>query len=153
MSNEPYTTEQIHDPQFEELVANISRCPGMWVRPVSFGAVCAYLCGFDNARSGGPLIGLHQWLVVKANCANNFHWVGIVELLIQKEAQEEGQVEEERRIRDLGVLLNEFFSYRRIKGLNKIFSDYGRWLLRRSWYEGPLRRSKAKIVEDNKTPS
>ncbi len=137
MASEPYPSERIHDPQFEQLVANLCHRPGMFVVPTSFGAVCAYLAGFDAARSHGPLMGLHQWLVVRLNDGNNVHWPGLARQLLP------GGMEsaEEQAIRELGVLLSEFFEYRKTQGITKIFHDYARWLLRRSWYTGPLRRS------------
>jgi hypothetical protein len=51
-------------------------------------------------------------------------------------------------IRELGILLNEFFKYRSIVGLEKVFHDYARWLLRKKWYSGPL-REKTKNKEQN----
>ncbi len=104
--------------------------------PVSFGAVCAYLDGFDAARNHGPLIGLHQWLVIRFNNGNNLYWSGLARLLLPGGAGSS----DEQAIRELGQLLSEFFEYRRTKGVTKIFHDYAHWLLRRSWYTGPLHR-------------
>jgi hypothetical protein len=67
----PLPSEQVHDPQFEWLVDNICARPQMYVTPATFGAVCAYLSGFDAARNGGPLVGLHPWLVVRAGDGNS----------------------------------------------------------------------------------
>ncbi len=53
MASGPSRSEQIHDQDFEQLVANLCLRPGMYVVPVSYGAVCAYLDGFDAARSQG----------------------------------------------------------------------------------------------------
>lgn len=43
-------------------------------------------------------------------------------------------------LRRLGDLFAEFFRDRQENGLTKIHYDYGKWLLRRSWYTGPLRK-------------
>ena len=47
-------SEKVHDPQFEQLVGSLCTHPGMYVSPATFGSVCAYLDGFDAARSSGP---------------------------------------------------------------------------------------------------
>ncbi|MDR3619274.1 MAG: hypothetical protein P4L85_07985 [Paludisphaera borealis] len=73
MTSEPFPSERIHDPQFEQLVDDLCQRPGMFVFPPSFGAVCAYLDGFDVARNHGPLIGLQQWLVVRARACYELH--------------------------------------------------------------------------------
>ncbi len=140
MATEPFPTERIHDPQFEELVAGICARPSMYVSPATFGAVCAYIQGFDAARSGGPLTGLQQWLVVRANDGNNLAWPALAERLLPVQLAERELSGEEPRISALGCLLSEFFEYRRDNGLTKLFHDYAKWLLRKSWYTGPLRQ-------------
>jgi hypothetical protein len=69
MTLEPFQNEQVHDPEIECLVESLCARPSMYATTVTYGAVCAYLCGFDAARSGGPLVGLHQWLVVRHRTA------------------------------------------------------------------------------------
>ena len=141
MVTAPFPTEQVADLQFEQLVELLCQRPGMFVSPVTFGAVCAYLNGFDAARSHGPLIGLHPWLVVRANDGNNWTWTGLARSLLP------GGLEcpEEQAIRELGSLLAEFFEYRRSQGITKVFQEYARWLLRRPWYTGPLRRARRDV--------
>lgn len=139
----PFPSEQVYDPQFEDLVATICRHPAMYVSPATFAGVCAYLCGFDAARSGGPLMGLHQWLVVRANDGNNLAWPGLAHRLLSADVIDADLPEDEWEIRALGRLLAEFFEFRRANGITKVFHDYARWLLRRSWYTGPLRRAGA----------
>jgi hypothetical protein len=107
---------------------------------VVYGYVCAYICGFDSARSGGPLIGLREWLVVRANDGDNLNWVGQSRRLLQRNPADAELSDEEQAIRALGRLFAEFFEYRRANGLTKVFDEYGRWLLRTKWYDGPLRR-------------
>lgn len=128
------------DVLFEEMVGYLCSRPATYVHPVTLGAVCAYLDGFNTARSGGPLIGLQQWLVVRANTGDNLHWTGLVRLKLAASQDDVESRDEERYIRDLGRLLAEFFDYRRANGISKVFHEYARWLLRRSWYKGPLRR-------------
>ena len=138
MASEPFPCEQIHDPEFEQLVGRICLHPTMYVTPATFAAVCGYLSGFNAARSGGPLVGLKQWLVVRRNGGNNLSWSGLA--WEQLAISEKGQAADEQVICALGQLLKEFFEYRRTKGITKVFHEYARWLLRKSWYTGPLRR-------------
>ncbi len=146
MTKEPYPSEHAHDSQFEQLVGHLCLCPGMYVNPATFGTVCAYLDGFDASRSGGPLIGLREWLVVRANMGNNLHWSRLAQQQLKADAVDVELSEDERSIRALARLLAEFFEYRRANGITKVFHEYAKWLLRRSWYTGPLRRE---IVQDD----
>lgn len=137
MTLEPFQNEQVHDPEIECLVESLCAQPSMYTIPATYGAVCAYLCGFDAARSGGPLVGLHQWLVVQHGDGNNLHWSELARR--QLSAVDAELHDEERAIRSLGRLLAEFFAYRRANGITKVFHEYARWLLKQSWYTGPLR--------------
>jgi hypothetical protein len=107
-------------------------------RPTS--GQCAYLDGFNTARSGGPLLGFQQWLVVRANDGNNLHWSALARRLLPDDPAGAESSDEERAVRALGRLLGEFLEYRRANGITKVFHEYTRWLLRRSWYTGPLRQ-------------
>jgi hypothetical protein len=140
MTLDPFPSELVYDPEFERLVGAICLRPGMHVSPPTYGAVCAYLTGFNAARSGGPLVGLQQWLVVRANTGNNLHWSGLARQQLASDPADAELPDEERAIRALGRLLAEFLEYRRANGVTKVFHEYARWLLRRSWYTGPLRR-------------
>jgi hypothetical protein len=135
--------ELIDDRDFAQLVTGICRHPDMYVVPANFGTVCSLLTGFDMARSGGPLLGLQPWLVMRRNDGNNLGWPGLVKLLLPEKPEGGGEWTEELRIEALGRLLGEFLAYRRTNGLTKLFRDYSTWLLRRSWYTGPLRQHKA----------
>jgi hypothetical protein len=135
----PFASEQVYDPQFEELVEKIARHPDCFVIPANFSTVCAFIDGFDMARSSGPLMGLKPWLVMRVGDGNNLHWTGLAKRICSTMLLGDGSPDEESSIRELGKLLSEFLEYRRSNGLAKIFRDYSRWLLRRSWYTGPLR--------------
>jgi hypothetical protein len=146
----PAPSEQIQDPRFEESVYHICLRPTMHVGVASYDCVCAFIDGFNAARSGGPLIGLREWLVVRTNSGNNQRWPWVARMHLKADAADLELPEGERSIRALGRLLAEFFEFRRRNGLTKIFYDYGRWLLRRSWYTGPLRKTADK---DKKAPA
>lgn len=152
MPTEPFPSELVYDPQFEQLVGQLCLYPGMYVSPATFGAVCAYLDGFNAARSGGPLVGLQQWLVVRANTGNSLHWSGLAQDLAADHPADAELKDEERAIRALGRLLAAFFDYRRENGVTKVFHEYARWLLRRSWYTGPIRRGSAPDAEAGAAP-
>jgi hypothetical protein len=130
----------VDDPQFEQLAEHICLYPGMYVSPPSFGGVCAYLDGFNAARSGAPLLGLHPWLVVRASTGNNMHWSALTRQELADDPADERLADEERAVRALGRLLAEYFEYRKKNGITKVFHNYARWLLKRSWYTGPLRQ-------------
>lgn len=141
--------------QFRPLVQSLCQRPGMYVNPATFGSVCAYLAGFDAARDGGPLCGFREWLIVRANRGNNLVWEGLADLILQ----EESTSTEAERIRGLGQLIEEYLQYREENGLEKVYHDYARWLLRHRWYHGPLRRqpegsagSSAQEENHNETP-
>jgi hypothetical protein len=114
----------------------------MHVAPAKLDTVMAYLRGFDVARDGGPLCGLREWLIVRLNEGNNQVWEGLVTRLFPAVAEQVGYQpgEEASRIRALGAVLEVFFQYRREQGLTKIFHDYGKWLLKHRWYNGPVRQ-------------
>jgi hypothetical protein len=133
----PFPSEVIHDPDFEQLVADICRRPGIYVFPETFDAVCTYLDGFNAARHGGPLIGLHPWLVVRANGGNNLVWTA---LALQQLPLSPGETGDSAQIQALARLLTEFFEYRKANGITKVFHEYAKWLLRKKWYDGPLRQ-------------
>lgn len=144
MTLEPFQSDQVHDPEFERLVESLCVRPNMYATPATYGTVCAYLCGFDAARSGGPLVGLQQWLVVRHGDGNNLHWC---ELARRQLPTVDAELhDEELAIRSLGRLLAEFFAYRRANGITKVFHEYARWLLKQSWYTGPLHHDSGPIA-------
>ncbi len=134
----PRPTELVSDALFEALVLSLCKRPGMFVQQPYFESVSAYLQGYDAANFGGPLIGFHQWLVLKSNGGDNVGWHGNVRHLI---GASHSPLSEEVAAARLGEVILQFIVYRRENGLTKIFYDYGKWLLRKSWYSGPLRSS------------
>jgi hypothetical protein len=149
MTSGPFPNEQVHASDFEQLVTNICQRPSMFVCPPSYETVCAYLTGFDAARNGGPLTGLHPWLVLRCNEGNNLVWQALASKQLALWSVDTNLPEEDLRIRALGRMLAEFFEYRRDNGTTKIFYDYAKWLLRRSWYDGPLRQKPASPPTEN----
>lgn len=131
---EPFPSERRHVTGFEDMVRHLSTRPGMWVTPATFVTVCAFLDGFDQGRDGAPLLGFKEWMVVRSNGGNNLAWFALANDLVP------GQQDERRRIMGLGELIGEYLQYREDQGITKVFYDYGKWLLRKSWYRGPLRK-------------
>jgi hypothetical protein len=137
INSSPFQSECVST-QLEGLVSALCKRPGMYVSEADLGQVCAFIQGFDTAQAGGPLRGLHQWLVLKINEGNNVHWVGNLQWLVRQKVGD--SVSQETSISAAGDILGEFFIYRRENGLTKIFNDYAKWLLRRKSCQGPLRK-------------
>ncbi len=141
MTFEPFPNEQANDDVFEQVVAALCRRSGMY-GVSTFESACAYLNGYNAACSGGPLIGITQWLIVRAGEGNTLAWNGLVQLEIAERFKQVQEPSPEQMIQALGQILAEFFEYRRTNGITKIFHEYAKWLLRKSWYTGPLRESR-----------
>lgn len=139
---DPFPQELVNDREFAKLVDNMCLRPQMYVSPATLSTVCAFLDGYNQARSGGLLAGLREWLVVRHEGWNNLSWAGIVSRRLGSSKvaldDKDGQ---KKLIQELGRLLGEFFEYRRTVGLTKLYHDYGEWLLRQEWYYGPLRET------------
>jgi hypothetical protein len=131
---------------FETLAANVCKRPGMYVGCDSYAAVCAYLNGFDVARDRGPLMGFHPWMVLRQGSGDNVTWAGLVlhEALGRpmpgRDIAELSPGQNKTCIKRLGELLGAFFEERRRRSVTGILHDYAKWLLRKKWYRGPLRR-------------
>jgi hypothetical protein len=138
---EPYGTELVHATEFEALVSAATQRPGMYVGTIDYNALASFIDGFDCANAGGPLIGLHQWLVLKLDGHNSVAWPSSVLATagLTRPNALDATGSHEEAIQALGEVFTEFFQYRREVGLTKIFYDYAQWLLSQSWYEGPLR--------------
>ncbi len=125
-----------------DLVKVLDKRPGMYTGEKSFGMLCSFLDGFNLARDGGPLAGFREWLVPRANDGNNLHWSGLVKLIIVPNATPPlSSKQDEMCMRGALTLLSEYLAYRENVGITKIHYEYGRWLLRKSWYAGPLRKN------------
>ncbi len=139
MSLGPFVSEVIHDPQFDQLVEHVTRRPAMYVNPPTLAGVMAYIAGYDHGRGGSPLLGLREWLVVRARGWNNFHWTGLVCREIAGTANvSSGQQNDPELLIALGHILQEYLAYRAANGLSKVFWDYAEWLRGQDWYSGPL---------------
>jgi hypothetical protein len=130
---------------FEDLVAKICKRPGMYVGCDSFAAVCAYLHGYDAARDEGPLMGFHAWMVLRQDSGNNvgWDWLVLADAIGPMPGRDIAELSADQNrlcVQKLGELLAEFFADRRRRTLTGILHDYAKWLLRKKWYDGPLRR-------------
>jgi hypothetical protein len=135
----PLPSELIYDPQFDELVAGIGKHPAMYVVPPTFAAVLGYLDGFSRGRGGAPLLGLREWLVLRAGGWNNLNWTGLACREITGDHDERLACgDDPQLIAALAGLLQEFLDYRRANGLSKVFWEYAEWVRRQDWYSGPL---------------
>lgn len=139
MALHPFGSELIHDPEFDTLIERIGKAPGMYVNPPTLGGVIAYIDGFNAGRGGSPLLGLREWLIVRARGWNNLHWSGLAchEIAGDRNAVFTRGDDSELFIA-LTRLLQEFLAYRQANGLSKLFWEYAEWLRRQDWYSGPL---------------
>ena len=137
------------DVEFPDLICHLCKRPGMYVRSAYFSSVCAYINGYDEARDGGPLAGFREWLIVRADGGNNLTWDGLVMLLVMPDADQTGPLaadQETRLLQGMAGLFEEFFGFRQEHGITKIHHDYARWLLRKRWYTGSLRKKREDLV-------
>ena len=140
-NNDPFPAETWPAPELAALVADLSARPGMFVQPVSVGTVAAYIYGFNAARGSGPLLGFREWLIVRVNGGNNLPWVSLVMQLAPPGPESEAvEDRERRRISFMAETITEYLRYRQDNGVTKVYYDYGKWLLRKRWYRGPLRK-------------
>ena len=99
------------------------------------------------------MLGLREWLVVRAQGWNNLHWSGLACREIAGDrvaACTHGDAPE--LIAALAGLLQKFLTYREANGLSKLFWEYAEWLRRQDWYSGPLPTEPGAEVEPGATP-
>jgi hypothetical protein len=126
---------------FGEFVALLCARPQMFVADTNFHQVVAFIDGFNAARDGGPLLGFREWLVVRANTGDNLGWASLLKLVVPPPPESEvGKNQEEYWNQVAGNLIAEYLRYRNTNGITKLYYEYGQWLLRKRWYQGPLRR-------------
>ena len=77
---------------------------------------------------------------MRANGGLSQHWAGLIGQVVRPNKDEETLTEEERKIRQLGRIMSEYFEYRKSNGITKVYHEFAKWLLRKKWYEGPLRQ-------------
>lgn len=114
-------------------LANFVRYPGMFVTPVSFETITAFLTGFDSASGNTALRGFQEWLVLRLGTAFNATWPLLVLLLAFPNTRSPyyrlrgtGQ---KTAINCLFGLLEEFFAERTAPGgLASISARYQEWL-------------------------
>lgn len=65
-------------PDSVELFEKLQKYTGMYVMSETYGAVCAFVSGYDIAHEGGVLIGFREWLALKCNASWNLSWPALV---------------------------------------------------------------------------
>lgn len=151
MPADPFPSDLVSDGELEQMLQNLCKRPDSYLPNATLGSVCGYVQGFDAARNGGLLVGLHQWLVVKHDGPNNVHWSWRMSALARKNVGESAS--ENEAIAEFAALMAQFLSYRRKKGLTTIFYEYARWLLSKSWYDGPVQVAQQALAADARKPS
>lgn len=113
-----------------EVFEGIRRRPAMYLDPATFDTVVAFTLGYDDALSGGFLVGFREWLIVKAGDGNNLAWTGLVRSMCRCNEVSDAEARE-----SLFGLLAEFRAARADReGLKRIYLNYEEWLCRQSWY-------------------
>jgi len=116
--------------------------PGMYLSPVEFDVVAAFLQGFHVATCSGLLEGFREWLVVKLGHGSNLAWSQLALHLAfpdapsprQRLSEHGGQ---QHAVEVLFRLLEEYWQAKESpQGLRRIFVDYQHWIQRQDWY-GP----------------
>jgi hypothetical protein len=112
----------------------------MFFQPATFDVAVSFVNGVNSATAGGTLIGIREWLVVKANYGNNLAWSEVVRHLVDLKPcphPAKQDVGEDHNIAALLQILEEFMLERDSQdGLRRIFIRYQKWLEHQEWY-GP----------------
>lgn len=139
MALHPLPSELIRDPEFDSLVEHIGRHPAMVVNPPTLAGVIGFIDGYNRGRGGSPLLGLREWLVLRARGWNNLHLSGLAcrEIAGDRNAAFT-RSDDSELMAALCRLVSEFLAYREANGLSKLFWEYAEWLRRQDWYSGPL---------------
>jgi hypothetical protein len=114
------------------VIANVRNRPSMYLRANTFDVVVSFIDGYDIAISGGLLVGLREWLIVRVDGSNNMAWSGLILAALGDPAAAGDQA---ALIRGLFSLLEEFMTMRSgPEGLRRIYAAYEKWLKRQDWY-------------------
>ncbi len=58
----------------------------MYIQDATYGAVAAFVLGYDIASEGGVLVGFREWLIPRVGVGNNLGWSALVLRLAFPEA-------------------------------------------------------------------
>lgn len=121
----------------------VRESPGAYLQPVTLDGLATFLGGYDAALMGGLLSGFREWLIVRVDGGNNFHWQGLIERLQsagdQRRPTQEPPDDPEAWISYAFVVLEAFLKERGSRGGAKgIFLKYQAWLESQSWYKKSL---------------
>jgi hypothetical protein len=120
-----------------ELFRFVCEKPGMYVQRAGFGAVTAYIDGYDAALQGGALVGFREWLLTGNSEWTNLPWWSLVRLRRDPRAvlsRPPSEEDEESLIGDLNLALKGFAEALGKGGLPQIYAEYNAWLLRQKSY-------------------
>jgi hypothetical protein len=106
----------------------------MWVHPVTYDVVAAFVAGFDTACEGGVLVGFKEWLVPRVGSGRNLGWERLVldvafpNAISARDALA-GEAANRHAIDTLFDLIEQFDKARsEFEGLNEIFVAYDEWV-------------------------
>jgi hypothetical protein len=127
--------------KFRILFQSVHARTSMYIRDATYGAVVAFVVGYDVASEGGVLIGFREWLIPRVGAGNNLTWQMLVLQLafpnaVDPSAAASANTEAEKHaINVLFELIAEFDDSRQAPdGLRTVYLDYERWLRTQDWY-------------------
>lgn len=115
-----------------DLVALRAR-PGMQLPSPTFGAVVAFVIGYDAASAGSFLEGFREWLIVKLEGGSNLWWPALVVELMSSATGDQlsrpsWEEEDDKATDFLFETIEEFLAYRETNGIRIILDEYSSWL-------------------------
>jgi hypothetical protein len=123
------------------ILQGVLQRPSMYFQPVTYDTAVAYLYGFDAAMSGGALIGLREWLIVRLGFGNDLAWSELMlHSLFPNEPFPRNCLQLTNDcdvVQRLFHTLMDFFTDREpMNGLRMIYARYSSWLEGQEWYDG-----------------
>jgi hypothetical protein len=122
----------------------VRKYPSMYLMTGSYAEAVALVLGFDLARSGGPLLGFREWLVVRHGEGANLQWGQLVLGICGASVGAHGQFSDPQSLSDeaqkiatdkLFELILEFAGERDERGPRAIYLDFQSWLEKQTWYK------------------
>jgi hypothetical protein len=116
-----------------DTLIKVRKSPGMYVSPLSFDAVVAFVQGFDTAVRGGLLVGFREWLIISLDEGSNLAWPVLVSTFLAR--AQSSAADDEQRIEGLFAAIEKFLLLCDApEGKRRIYVSYEAWLRRQDGY-------------------
>jgi hypothetical protein len=127
------------------LVDSLSSRPGMYVNPVNFSTVVAFIDGYDAGTGNYLLFGFREWLQIKLGKRSSFAWPNLIlerEGLLSSRVKMDDEEAQEKLLNLAFADLREFLKIRSDAAqLASVFSEYAALGLRRR-PKAPVRKQR-----------